>query len=228
MRTPRSIFLLLFLLVGKFVFSQGTVTTELGAFQSIKAFDGISITLIPAEENKAIVSGEDADDVVFVNKKGVLKIRMRFKKSFSGYNTFIQLHYKYPLEVIDVNENAKIYSEFPIRSNVNLELKAQEAGVLELEVDTQRLLVKSVSGGLVTTKGVSKTQEINTNTGGFYKGQACISEQAKVYCNTGAFAYVYASEYMSVKAKAGGTIYVYGNPKSLKKRTILGGRIIEN
>lgn len=210
------------------IMAQGKTTKELGAFQELKVFDGISVELIPANENKAEISGEDADDLVFVQKKGKLKIRMRLSKVFNGYDTFVKLYYKYPLEVIDVNENAKVFSEEVIKSNIDLEIRAQEAGIAEVQVDTQKLLIKSVSGGLVTVAGISKTQDVQVNTGGFYKGEDLISEQAKVVCATGAYAYAHASEWMSVKVKAGGTVHVYGNPKALKKKTILGGRIVEN
>ena len=88
-----------------------TVNQTLSAFSEIKVFDGISVNLIPGEKNEAVIRGANVDDVTILVSEGSLKIRMKVTKIFSGYRTFVDVYYRQPLRVIDVNEDARIISQ---------------------------------------------------------------------------------------------------------------------
>jgi len=155
------IFLSTFFVVSFLFVSNGQenkITQELKDFTQIKAFDGISVNLIKSDVNQAIITGENTHKVAIVNNSGVLKIRMQIDKIFSGYRTFVSLYYTNSLKVIDVNEDAQIISNETIIENV-LELKAQEGGTLEINCQTEQLLVKSITGGDITTRGFSEMEE---------------------------------------------------------------------
>ena len=201
-------------------------TKEVGQFFDVKVFDGISAKLIKSSENKVIISGDDADKVSVVNKNGILKIRMQIDKIFSGYKTFVEVHYSGRLDVIDANENALIESAETIKQT-DVELKSQEGGEINLSLDVQKLTVKAVTGGKLGLKGSAKTQDVTINTGGHYEADTLKTEQTVANVSTGGAAFINASEYMEAKVKAGGSIYIYGNPKVIDKQTFLGGRIIE-
>ncbi|MBC9797276.1 head GIN domain-containing protein [Sinomicrobium weinanense] len=207
-------------------FSQEKITKETGKFDVVKVFDGISAQLIPSDENKVIVSGEDASEVEVVNNNGNLKIRMKLKKTFNGHKTYAEIHFKQKLSVIDVNENAFISSPKTFKQ-INLELKAQEGGEIDITVDLEKLNTKVTTGGILDVKGTAKNQDTHISTGGQYEGDKLKTEQTTVKVNAGGRAYINASEYVEAKVRAGGTIRIYGNPKVIDKQTFLGGKIVE-
>ncbi|PCJ91867.1 MAG: chaperonin [Flavobacteriaceae bacterium] len=200
------------------------ITLSLEKFTEIKGFDGLSINLIKSDVNKAVITGTNTQKVAIVNNKGVLKIRMQINKLFSGYRTFIDLYYTEALVVIDVNEDAKITSEETIIQDV-IELKAQEGGELIVHAEVEQILIKSVTGGVITTSGVAKLQDININTGGVYKGEALKTKYTTIQVNAGSNASIYATDYVKATVKAGGEVLVYGDPSKMDEKTVFGGKI---
>ncbi|MEM8509879.1 MAG: head GIN domain-containing protein, partial [Bacteroidota bacterium] len=200
------------------------IIRELKSFKQLKVFDGISVNLIRSEENRAVITGVNTHKVAIVNRDGVLKIRMEVDKIFSGYRTFIDLYYSGPLTIIDVNEDARISSDETILQKV-LELKAQEGGELELNCQTEQLLVKAVTGGDIVVKGFTDNQDIIINTGGTYKGSGFKSRFTTVSVNAGGNAEVYATKYVKADVKAGGVVKVYGDPEKMDEKTVFGGRV---
>lgn len=200
------------------------VTQDLQEFKEVKAFDGLSINLIKADVNKAVISGENIQKVAIVNNNGVLKIRMEIDKIFSGYRTFIDLYYTKPLVVIDVNEDARITSEEIMEQQV-LELKAQEGGELQVSANVEQMLIKSVTGGIIKTKGSSDIQDVAINTGGVYEGAEFKTKFTTVNVNAGSSAHVFATDYVKATVKAGGEVLVYGDPSKMDEQTVFGGKI---
>ncbi len=200
------------------------ITVGLSNFSQVKGFDGLSINLIKSNENKAVISGDNIDKVVFVNKEGVLKIRMEINKIFSGYKTFIDLYYTKPLIVIDVNEDARIVSETILVQDV-LELKAQEGGELVIAAQVEQLLIKTVTGGVIETSGTADLQDVAINTGGIYEGKELHTKFSTVNVNAGSRAEIFASDYVKASVKAGGEVLVYGKPEKFEEKTVFGGKI---
>ncbi len=215
-----AIFLLCFTLVAQ----NGRVTRELEPFHEVKGFDGLSINLIKSNENKAVITGANTNKVAIVNNSGVLKLRMEIDKIFSGYRTFIDLHYTNEIKVIDVNEDAKISSEEVFDQDV-LELKAQENGKLEINCQPEQLLVKAVTGGDIISKGFGRTQDVIINTGGTYDGQQFKTEFTTIRVNAGGKANIYATDYVNANVKAGGLVKVFGDPAKMDEKTVFGGKI---
>jgi len=220
-------FFSLIFLVLTFTFTQGQeekVTQTLGKFTTVKAYDGLSINLIKSDVNKAIITGSSTDKVAIVNNDGTLKLRMEIGKIFSGYRTFIDLYYTESLVTIDVNEDAKISNTEPIVQDL-LELKAQEGGELTINAQVEQMLIKTVTGGIITTKGFSDTQDVMINTGGIYQGKSFKTNFCTVNVNAGSKAEIYAVNYVKATVKAGGEVLVYGDPKKMDEKTIFGGTI---
>ncbi|MBC2838196.1 DUF2807 domain-containing protein [Robiginitalea sp. SC105] len=200
------------------------VSHETGAFREIKVFDGISLTLIRSDRNEAVVRGENTRQVAVVNNDGILKIRMEITKIFSGYRTFVDLYYTQPLLVVDVNEDARIESKDVIRQDV-LEVKAQEGGEIILQAEVTQFLVKAVTGGIITASGSSKNQDVQINTGGIYKGEKFRTGFCTVNVNAGSTAEIRATDYVKATVKAGGKVFVFGNPAKMEEKTVFGGTI---
>lgn len=201
-----------------------TITRELRNFTEVKAFDGLSVNLIPSNENKAIIKGTNTHKVAIVNNNGVLKLRMEIDKIFSGYRTFIDLHYTDKLKVLDTNEDARIYSEKTFEQDV-LELKAQEGGEVNVNCQVEQLLIKAITGGEVITQGFSKNQDVIINTGGSYNGKAFKTEFTTITVNAGGNGKVYATDYVKATVKAGGEVEVYGDPLKMDEKTVFGGKV---
>ncbi|AUC82989.1 head GIN domain-containing protein [Lacinutrix sp. Bg11-31] len=214
---------ILFIFISLSVFSQNPKEINVGDFTTVKVYDLIHISLVKSEENKVIVSGQDADDVEIINKDGTLKVRMKLERTFDGTKTFVAVHYK-KIEVIDGNEGAKIFGNELIVQD-KIELRAQEGAILKIGLDVKNLEVRAVSGGIIETKGKAKSQEITINSGGIYQGREFITDNTKVKVSAGGEADVNASETVDARITAGGDIYIYGNPKNVKKKQTFGGRI---
>lgn len=202
----------------------GKITQDISTFREVKVFDGLSVNLIRSDRNQAVITGANTSKVALVNTDGVLKIRMEIVKIFSGYRTFIDLYYTEDLVVIDVNEDARITTKENITQDV-LELKAQEGGEISVQAQVEQLLIKAVTGGVIKVSGNADNQDVQINTGGIYKGKDLKTGFSTVNVNAGSTAEIYATDYVKVSVKAGGTVYVHGNPAKMEEKTVFGGKI---
>lgn len=200
------------------------VTHNLQPFKEVKAFDGLSVNLIKSDVNKAVITGANTGNVAIVNIEGVLKIRMEVTKLFSGYRTFVDVHYTEKLVVIDTNEDARISSKELLKQDI-LELKAQEGGELVISAQVDQMLIKSVTGGIISSSGSSNIQDVQINTGGIYKGKDFKTKFSTINVNAGSRAEVFATDYVKAVVKAGGEVMVYGNPAKMEEKTVFGGKI---
>ena len=217
-------FLMILLLGQPIISAQEKSTQDLTPFTEVKAFDGLSVNLIKSDIDKAVISGESVEKVVIVNNDGVLKVRMQLDKIFSGYRTFVDIYYTEKLVIIDVNEDARISSKETITQDV-LELKAQEGGEITIDADVEQLLIKTVTGGVISTTGTSDLQDVAINTGGVYEGKALKTKFSTINVNAGSRAEIYASDYVKATVKAGGEVMVYGDPKKMDEKTVFGGTV---
>lgn len=200
------------------------ISQDLQEFFEVKVFDGLSVNLIKSDVNKVVISGANTNKVAVVNNSGVLKLRMQIDKIFSGYRTFVDLYHTSTLRIIDVNEDARISSDEVLVQDV-LELRAQEGGEIQLNCQTEQLLIKAVSGGDVIASGFSDNQDIIINTGGTYDGKEFQTKFTTVTVNAGGNATIYATDYVKANVKAGGKVYVYGDPLKMDEKKVFGGTI---
>ncbi len=206
------------------VFAQKEITVELEKFTEIKAFDRIQVTLVKSNENKVVITGEDRDEVEVTNKNGLLKIRMELGNHMDGGDIEAKVYYSENLSLIDSNENAKINSDDTLTGDVS-RIAVQEGGKVGLKVNIDELEIKSTSGGEITLTGNAKTQEVVANAGGKVFNEKLNTEQTTVTVNAGGRADVNASDKVTAKVRAGGTINIYGNPKEVDKNKVFGGKI---
>jgi hypothetical protein len=151
-------------------FSQETVTKNLGDFDSVKVFDKISVQLIPSDENKMEISGNNNADVEIVNKNGELKIRMPFGKMLSGDDVTALLYFK-KIENIEASEGAYISSEKPLEQ-ISLAINSKEGSEIKLKLEVQKVTVRINSGGTIELEGTAQNQDIVISSGGDLK-KAC-------------------------------------------------------
>ena len=205
------------------LFAQNTIEKEIGEFTTLKVYDLINVELVKSDKNKVSITGINANDVIVNNKNGTLKIKMSLEEIFDGNNIKIKLHYK-SVDVIDVNEGAKVHSEDIIKQ-FEIDLKAQEGGIIDVPLNVTYTNVKAVTGGSVKTSGTSKSQNISLLTGGIYKGESLKTEKTEVAVKAAGEAYVRASSLVDIKIRAGGDVFIYGNPETVNESKVLGGRV---
>lgn len=218
----KNLALILVLLLVNSVFAQDIETT-VGDFNQLKVYDLIEVTLIHSTENKIIIKGSNTSEVDYVNRGGKLKLKMKLDHVFNGDNTNIEVYYT-KLDLIDGNEGSVISTSEPIKQDY-VELKGQEGAELNIVLEVNKLDVKSISGAVINTSGTANSQDVSVNTGGNYLGEDLTTKTTKVSIHAGGIANVNASNTVDATAQAGGTINVYGNPETLLKHTVLGGKI---
>ena len=203
--------------------SQNSIEKKIGEFKTIKVYDLINLKMKKSDENKVIISGKNKNDVEVINKNGKLKIRMDIGESYDGNDTVVILYYT-SVDVIDANEGAKVMLKEPIEQ-FEIDLKTQEGAEITAELKTNYANFRAVTGGVINVTGSSKNQDISIYTGGVFNGKDFITEQTEVSVNAAGEDYINATEYADVNIKAGGDVFIYGNPKLIDENRVLGGRI---
>jgi len=215
---------LAFMFVTSLCLAQEKITKNLGDFHTLKTYRGLQVELIKAEAPKIIIEGNRSSEVTVKNVNGILKISMNLTHTFSADDVMVYLHYSNDISVIDANEGSHIFSDNQFKQE-KITVKAQEAGRIVLDIDTDQLDVDVVTGGEVKLKGISKNQNVKSNTGGIYKGNKLDTEYTNVTSNTGGLADVKASKLVDAKANTGGIISITGDPEEVKKKESLGGYV---
>lgn len=203
--------------------AQHMVDREVGDFHELKVFDLIEVNLIKSDQNRILIKGDHVDDINFVNRDGVLKLRMAFEKKFQGEDTFIEVYYT-DIKTIDANEGARIVGNELITQD-RIELKAQEGARIEVGLEVTDADIRAVTGGIVMASGLANNQVIVINTGGVFEGRDLKTGYSSVKISAGGEAELFASEEVDIHIRAGGDVYVYGNPDRVHKKKMMGGRI---
>lgn len=215
---------LLFMFSCSILFAQEPISKNLGDFNTLKVFNGLTVILQKSDVSKIEITGSKSEDVSIKNSNGVLKIRLKFPEGFTAEDLKITLYYTNNIDVIDANEGAKIFSE-EVFNQQHVEVKAQEGARIEMKIETKHLVVKSVSGGIIELTGATQNQTIEATTGGIYEGYNMQSKQAVATAASGARVEVRITEVLDAKIRFGGTIFYKGTPEVLKTKKIIGGTI---
>lgn len=220
----KNIIFILLLTIGFTVNAQDdTIEKTIGEFTTVKVFDLIHVKMMQSDENKVVISGKNKKDVEVVNNNGKLKIRMNLEESYDGNDTVVLLYFT-SVDVIDANEGATITVKELIKQ-YEIDLKVQEGATIKATLNTTHANIRAVTGGELDVTGTSKNQDVSINTGGIYNGEDLVTEYTEVSINAAGEAYVNATETVDIRIKAGGDVFIYGDPKEIKENTLLGGRI---
>lgn len=218
--------ILTILLVGLLSFTaaaQRTITKETGDFHEIKVFDLMEVNLILSDENKVVITGMHTEDVKVINSNGTLKLRMELETRFRGEDTFIEVYFT-DIDVIDANEGSSIVVNEMIEQP-KITLKSQEGGRIRAGLQVDHAEIRANSGGVVRATGLAKTQEIKLSTGGIYEGRDLETLDTEIGITAAGEAEVNASDRVKVRVTAGGNVDIYGNPTTIDKKRVAGGKV---
>lgn len=219
----KNVLVIAIVLLAQVTFAQ--VTRDLGDFDSVKVFDKLSVKLIPSTENKIIITGNRENEVEVLNKNGELKLRMPFPKLLSGDDITIKLYFK-KIETIEANEGSYVSSDKTFKQT-SIDLDASEGAEINVDIDVEKANVRAVTGGIIELSGNATNQNVIIASGGVFKGKELHTSQTSITVSAGGQAEVYATLLVDAKVKAGGSIDIYGKPKQINQKTILGGTIRE-
>jgi len=203
--------------------SQNPIEIPIPQFSTIKVFDLMTVNLIKSTENKIVITGRDAQDVEYVLKNDLLKVRMKTDKIFDGVQTFVQVHYT-QVDVIDSNEGATITSNELIKQ-AQLSIMVQEGARVKVGLEVDNLKLRAVSGGIIEASGMATFQDVTVNTGGIIENHKLITDHTTVKVQAGGEVEVHATQSIDASVRAGGDVSVSGSPKRVTQKTLFGGRI---
>ena len=203
----------------------GQIEKKVGDFTKVTSFDRIDVMLIPGNENIVQLDGKEAEEVELINKNGELKIRMPLTKLLDGDNISVTVYYK-NLTAVEANEGSRIACGDKIKAT-SFDIIAKEGSEVKLILDVDKLNVRTANGSKVSIEGSAKNQDILVNSGGIYEAEKLKTQQTVIACNAGGEAYVFATELVDAKVRAGGNITIYGKPKQINQKVVAGGTIKE-
>lgn len=213
-----------FLFLSSLAFAQ--IEKSVGDFTKVTSFDKIDVLLLSSTENKVILNGTNSEEVELINNNGELKIRMSLAKMLSGDAISATVYYK-KLNALEANEGSRISCETEIKA-ISFDIITKEGAEIILNnLIADKLKVRCSAGSIVTIKGTVKNQDILANSGAKYDGQDCNTQQTIVTVNAGGIANVNALDLVDAKTRASGTITIYGNPKQINQKSVVGGKIIQ-
>jgi hypothetical protein len=204
-------------------FAQNSIEKKIGEFSELKVYDLIEVELIKANDNKIIITGKNTGSVLVNNKNGTLKIKMKLEEAFDGNKTKVKLYYS-NVDILDANEGSYIHSKDVIKQ-FEIDLNAQEGGKIEVKLKTKYVNVRAVTGASIITSGSSIKQNVSIYTGGEYNGKNLKTDISDVSIRVAGNAIINAHKKVISKVRAGGNIYIYGNPKEVDESKVLGGKI---
>ncbi|TQD40719.1 head GIN domain-containing protein [Haloflavibacter putidus] len=193
-------------------------------FTEIKLYSKIEATLIKSDQNKVVAQNIAKEDLSVKVKDGTLRIKSGLSEIFEDDIIQIKIYYT-GAKLLDVNEGSVIEVQDKI-VQPELTLSAQEGAQIITQLEVEKLIIKVYSGGRILAKGTAKQQEVAVKAGGSYEAKKLESITTQVKVSAGGSADVFASKSCDAKVTAGGTIYIYGNPSTLKQKTTFGGTII--
>ena len=195
-------------------------------FINLKVYSGIEVKLIPAKENKLLISGEDRMDVVAKIKGQTLKIRHTLEHIFNPTFTYVELYHTGLLDQISLYQGANLKVDSTYRQT-SISLKVQEGASINFKFEGEKLTSMVSTGGKLFLSGKTTNHLLSVSSGGSCEAEVFETEQTKVNVTAGGLSYVYATELLEAKVTAGGIIRIYGNPKKLVTKKAIGGQIFE-
>lgn len=205
--------------------AQDSIEKNVGDFEAIKVFNKIKVRLEKGTENKVRVVGSKKEKVSFKNNNGLLKIAMAINNLWDHNTTEVIVYYT-GIKLLDANEGSSIQvAEKMVQKEI--ELRVQEGAMIRAALDVQYLKARAVTGGIINIEGDAKEQEVSITTGGGFFARNLETNRTTVKISAGGIAEVDARSFVKANTNAGGEIKIYGNPKELDSKSILGGKIIE-
>jgi hypothetical protein len=218
----KKIFIFMILLCSVAVNAQ-EITVDLNNFTQAEISNGLKVKFIKAEENKAVITGDKREEVKLKVEEGVLKINMSINHIWNEDNTLVDVYYK-QLNRVEAKQGSRVEIKTMMRQAV-VSFRAKEGSEILADVNVEDFSASAVTGGQLKISGTADQQEIDVSSAGEFKGENLIGKDVDVTINGGGTANVFSKEFVKARVRAGGSIFIYGDPVRLDQATTLGGTI---
>lgn len=199
------------------------IEIKLENFYEIHVSRGLKVMLHQADENRAVITGNSRDEVDLKVERGRLLVKSSLNKLLKIDDTQVDLYFK-ELQYIDVSQNSYVEFKTEIEQST-IKLRSREGAELNLKVNVQDLIATAITGGTIKIEGSAVNQEIAVRAAGEFWGENLVGEKIDVRINGGGRVNVFSNNYVNAFVRAGGNIYIYGNPELVDKKTSFGGSI---
>lgn len=199
------------------------ITMDLENFSEVEVTRGLKVNFTKADENKAIITGNSRDKVQIRVEKGVLIIKTSLNQLLKVDNTVVEIFYKQIHSVV-ARQNSSLEFCGKIAQPIFKVRSSEGAGIMA-SLDVENLIAVASTGGTLNLTGKALVQEIDIRAAGEFKGENLKGDNINVNLNGGGNANVYAKKYVNATVRAGGNIYIYGNPERVEEQASFGGSI---
>jgi hypothetical protein len=199
------------------------ITMDLENFSEVEVTRGLKVNFTKADENKAIITGNSRDKVQVRVVKGVLTIKSSLNQLLKVDNTVVEIFYKQIHSVV-ARQNSSLEFCGKITQPI-FKVRASEGAVVMATIDVENLIAGASTGGTLNLMGKALIQEIDVRAAGEFKGENLKGDNINVNLNGGGNANIFAKKYVNATVRAGGNVYIYGNPEKVEEKASFGGSI---
>lgn len=219
----RSIILICAIFLATTLRGQEEMVHELQDFSEVKVYNGLKVNLKNANEARAVVTGDNSEEVSFDVQEGILKVKMNLENIWKDDNTQIDLYFT-NLDKIDSRQNASVRLEESFKAK-EVVLEASEGGDIFAEIEVEDLYIKSLTGAEIEVRGKAAFQDVKIRAGGQYYARYLETDDIEISISAGGVADIYSTGNVKAKVRAGGTVNIYGKPTSIEEDTLFGGKV---
>ncbi len=155
------------LVISQIAFSQ--TEKEVGDFNKVTSFDKIDVLLVPSNENKVVLVGDNSEIVEVVNKNSELKIRMPLTKLLSGDGVSATVYFK-EIDAVEANEGSRIACQTTFDTTI-FDVIAKEGSEIKIKINVEKLNLRVANGSTVSISGKANYQDVIVNSGGNYEAE---------------------------------------------------------
>lgn len=220
----KQLFLLFFLGISVVFQANAQLSRTLTAFRELDVTDKIRVRLIPGEEDKIVIEGENANQLELTQSGDVLRLKMTTSYIMQGNKVDVSL-YTTKVSSIIARKGAQVSTDNQEIEVDSIYLSANEGARIDLRVHTDKLEAWTTAGASIVLEGEASDQAVNCTFGGHYEAKGLRSDNAYVRTNAGGRCEVNAGKSVDAQTRAGGVIDIYGNPAERKQRRLAGGKI---
>lgn len=199
------------------------VTVDLNNFTQAEISNGLKVNFIKSEENKAIITGVKRDKVKLKVDDGMLKINMSINHIWNEDNTHVDVYYK-QLNRLEAKQGSKVEVKEVIMQPI-VSFRVQEGSEIRANVKVEDISASAVTGGKLDISGIADQQQIEVSSAGQFKGEHLLGKMVDITIKGGGTANVFSKEIVKARVRAGGNIFIYGDPDRVEEATTLGGTI---
>lgn len=218
----------LLFLVGSVGYVQAESRT-VGSFNAITVCCGIDVYL--SEGNSSVITVETNYEEYLPQiktevKKGKLKVSFNMRNQIKRpKDMWIKVNASATnLSEITSTSGAEVRSKEPLKAG-SIEISANSGGGVKIELHATQLKCSVSSGADVRLTGSATTAAVSASSGGNINMKEMQVKVAEASASTGSDISLFVTEEVKAKASVGANIKYKGNPKTVNKKTSIGGDV---